>query len=103
MPIYPEASQSLKLLKSTAGQSRWPARNAFAWIYRCAGIECLQMRLYYINLITTHGRRVWSMALEGKEDLERFKELGWGLRTWDLWNCNDCDKRFGDDWPARLA
>jgi hypothetical protein len=29
---------------------------------------------------------VWFLALEGKEDLERFKELGWGLRTWDLWN-----------------
>jgi ParB/RepB/Spo0J family partition protein len=27
---------------------------------------------------------VWSMALEGKEDLERFKELSWGLRTWTL-------------------
>ncbi|MEA3415234.1 MAG: hypothetical protein U9R02_03610 [Thermodesulfobacteriota bacterium] len=26
---------------------------------------------------------VWSLALEGREDLERFKELGWGLRTWD--------------------
>jgi hypothetical protein len=26
---------------------------------------------------------VWSPALEDKEDLERFKELGWGLRTWD--------------------
>ena len=23
---------------------------------------------------------VWSLALEAKEDLERFKELGWGLR-----------------------
>lgn len=45
---------------------------------------------------------VWSIALEGKEDLERFKELGWGLRTWDLWNWNDCDKRFGDDWPGRI-
>ena len=44
---------------------------------------------------------VWSLALEGKEDLERFKELGWGLRTWDLWEWNDCDRRFGDDWPAR--
>ncbi len=33
---------------------------------------------------------VWSLALEGKEDLKRFKELGWGLRTWDLWNWNDC-------------
>jgi len=27
---------------------------------------------------------VWSLALEGKEDLQRFKELNWGLRTWDL-------------------
>ena len=33
---------------------------------------------------------VWSLALEGKEDLEKFKKLGWGLRTWDLWNWNDC-------------
>ena len=44
---------------------------------------------------------VWSLALEGREDIERFKELGWGLRTWDHWEWNDCDKRFGDDWPAR--
>ena len=27
---------------------------------------------------------VWSVALEGKSDLERFKALNWGLRTWDL-------------------
>ncbi len=33
---------------------------------------------------------VWSLALEGKEDLQRFKALNWGLRTWDLWNWNDC-------------
>ena len=33
---------------------------------------------------------VWSLALEGKEDIERFKELGWGLRTWDRWEWNDC-------------
>jgi len=26
---------------------------------------------------------VWSIALEGKDDLQRFKELKWGLRTWD--------------------
>ncbi|MBC8471183.1 MAG: transcriptional regulator, partial [Planctomycetes bacterium] len=45
---------------------------------------------------------VWSIALEGKSDRERFKSLGWGLRTWDLWNWNDCDKRFGDDWPGRI-
>ncbi len=45
---------------------------------------------------------VWSIALEGKDDLERFKALNWGLRTWDLWNWNDCDRRFGDDWPGRI-
>jgi hypothetical protein len=45
---------------------------------------------------------VWSLALEGKDDHVRFKELNWGLRTWDLWNWNDCDKRFGDNWPGRI-
>ncbi|MEA3415596.1 MAG: hypothetical protein U9R02_05470 [Thermodesulfobacteriota bacterium] len=33
---------------------------------------------------------VWSLALEGKDDLQRFKALNWGLWTWDLWNWNDC-------------
>jgi hypothetical protein len=33
---------------------------------------------------------VWSLALEGKSDLDRFKALNWGLRTWDLWSWNDC-------------
>ena len=36
------------------------------------------------------------MRLEGKTDQERFKELGWGLRTWDQWNFNNCDERFTD-------
>jgi len=45
---------------------------------------------------------VWSLALKDKEDIERFKEVGWGLRTWDQWEWNDCDKRFGDDWPGRI-
>jgi hypothetical protein len=45
---------------------------------------------------------VWSLALEGKNDHDRFKALGWGLRTWDLWEWIDCDKRFGDDWPGRI-
>ena len=45
---------------------------------------------------------VWSLALEGKDDLERFRELGWGLRTWDQWKFNECDRRFGDDWPGRI-
>jgi len=45
---------------------------------------------------------VWSVALEGKSDQERFKALNWGLRAWDLWNFNDVDKRFGDDWPGQI-
>lgn len=44
----------------------------------------------------------WSIALEEKNDMERFRLLGWGLRTWDHWFFNDVDKRFGDDWPGRI-
>ena len=44
----------------------------------------------------------WALRLQGKTDQEKFKALGWGLRTWDLWNFNDCDERFGDDWPGRI-
>ena len=44
----------------------------------------------------------WALRLEGKTDQERFKALGWGLRTWDQWNFNECDIRFGDDWPGRI-
>jgi len=44
----------------------------------------------------------WALRLEGKTDQEKFKELGWGLRTWDQWNFNECDERFGDDWPGRI-
>ncbi|GAG27496.1 unnamed protein product, partial [marine sediment metagenome] len=45
---------------------------------------------------------VWSIALEGKSDQERFKSLNWGLRTWDHWYFNDVDKRFGDNWPGQI-
>jgi len=44
----------------------------------------------------------WSIALENREDMDRFRLLGWGLRTWDYWFYNDVDKRFGDDWPGRI-
>ena len=33
---------------------------------------------------------VWALRLEGKTDQEKFKELDWGLRTWDQWNFNEC-------------
>jgi len=45
---------------------------------------------------------VWAVVLRGKDDLARFKELGWPLRTWDLWNFNDVDSRFGDPWPGNI-
>jgi len=45
---------------------------------------------------------VWSVVLEGKDDLQRFRELNWGLQSWDVWNFNDCDRRFGDEWPGRI-
>ena len=32
----------------------------------------------------------WALRLEGKTDQERFRSLGWGLRTWDLWYFNEC-------------
>jgi hypothetical protein len=42
------------------------------------------------------------VVLQEKTDRERFKALNWGLRTWDNWNFNDVDKRFGDNWPGRI-
>ncbi|MEE8399361.1 MAG: HTH domain-containing protein, partial [Desulfobacterales bacterium] len=33
---------------------------------------------------------VWAIAIEGEDDVQRFKSLNWGLRTWDLWNWNTC-------------
>lgn len=45
---------------------------------------------------------VWSIALAGKNDQSRFKALNWGWRTWDVWYWNNCDKRFGDEWPGRI-
>lgn len=44
----------------------------------------------------------WALRIDGKDDHERFKELNWGLRTWDVWSFNDCDPRFGEDWPGRI-
>ncbi len=32
----------------------------------------------------------WALRLEGKTDQEKFKKLGWGLRTWGQWNFNEC-------------
>ena len=45
---------------------------------------------------------VWSIALEEKEDLERFRKLKWDIMPWDYWEWNDCDKRFGDDRPGKI-
>jgi hypothetical protein len=53
-------------------------------------------------VLARDGEQVWALRLEGKTDQEKFKELGWGLRTWDQWNFNECDERFEDDWPGRI-
>jgi hypothetical protein len=45
---------------------------------------------------------IWGIALEKMTDQERFKALNWGLHTWDQWNWNDVDHRFGDQWPGRI-
>lgn len=45
---------------------------------------------------------IWHIILEDKTDQERFHALQWTMRTWDNWYFNDCDKRFGDDWPGRI-
>jgi len=39
------------------------------------------------------GWQVWALRLEGKTDQKKFKELGWGLRTWDQWYFNECLSR----------
>jgi hypothetical protein len=41
-------------------------------------------------VLARDGGQVWALRLEGKTDQEKFKELGWGLRTWDQWNFNEC-------------
>ena len=41
-------------------------------------------------VLARDGGQVWALRLEGKTDQEKFKELGWGLRTWDQWNFNKC-------------
>ncbi len=45
---------------------------------------------------------VWSLKLEKEDDLGKYSELQWGLRSWDDWKWVDCDKRFGDEWPGRI-
>ncbi len=33
---------------------------------------------------------VWSLKLDGKNDLNKYQELQWGLRSWDDWKWTDC-------------
>jgi len=44
----------------------------------------------------------WALRLTGRHDRDKFKALDWGLRTWDYWQFNNCDDRFGNDWPGRI-
>ncbi|MGD9160797.1 MAG: hypothetical protein PVG39_20430 [Desulfobacteraceae bacterium] len=45
---------------------------------------------------------VWALKLEGKDDLDKCKELQWEIRPWNYWEWFEPDKRFGDEWPERL-
>lgn len=45
---------------------------------------------------------VWHLLLKDKTDQERFSALKWTMRTWDNWYFQNCDLRFGDDWPGRI-
>ncbi len=45
---------------------------------------------------------VWSLKLEGKNDLDKCDELKWEIRPWNYWEWFEPDKRFGDEWPERL-
>ncbi|MBF0451132.1 MAG: ParB N-terminal domain-containing protein [Candidatus Magnetomorum sp.] len=45
---------------------------------------------------------ILSIKCVNKNDIEIFKSLKWGLRTWDYWHWSSCDDRFGDDWPGRI-
>jgi DNA modification methylase len=44
----------------------------------------------------------WAAAMDGMEDHAKFEKLDWGLRTWDDWRFQDCDKRFGEEWEGRI-
>jgi hypothetical protein len=39
---------------------------------------------------------VWSQALVNAGDVDRFKALQWGIRTWDVWNFMECDPPYFD-------
>ena len=69
-------------------------------------IDTLLSQGHDMEYIARHFRMdlplAWALKLHGKTDREKFKELGWGLRTWDQWYFNECDQRFGDDWPGRI-
>jgi len=53
------------------------------------------------------GTKAWLDRTDGlvpgpgrKDDLKKFKELGWGLRAWDQWEFNACDKDLGMNGPV---
>jgi len=97
----------LKIFRKRLGQARETIRNHLAKMPELANQPKADLSRGFTvaQVAEKHGwtePMVWSLSLEGKDDLERFKELGWGLRTWDLWDWNDCDRRFGDDWPGRI-
>lgn len=45
---------------------------------------------------------LWSLKLEGKNDLDKCEELRWEIRPWNYWEWFEPDKRFGDECPGRI-
>jgi hypothetical protein len=60
---------------------------------------------------------VWAVKIDGKDDAAKYRELQWGIRTWDNRSRTDCLPceihvnesranftgaiRFGDEWPGK--
>jgi len=44
----------------------------------------------------------WTMILDGKEDIERFKILGVKPKAYDVWNFSDCHPLMGIEYPGRI-
>ena len=73
------------------------------WVNRDLRVTVRLAKGFTIPLVAQkHGwpePMVWSQALNKKDDQTRFKDLNWGIRTWDLWyfkkNRLDCVKILG--------
>ena len=52
---------------------------------------------FQMPLILTH-----AIALDGRNDQERFKHLDMTLQPYDVWNFAKCHDLYGREWPGRI-